>query len=875
MEVESAARKSYQARALFRKSATLQLRQKGTNCCQILTPILCLALVAIMKALAESQLSDKDQQASELASFPRILNPPLVPNFILMNLIPGLKIDSCEQWYYFDIDPEAEPGTEQYVGYLTGEREVPDNTTRSGLLGSIPNFMCRSNMKNNPYFARPPSKVNEDLYSTLDLLNSQPMRTSHESIYAPLLPDGAVTFYAASNTTLRYKVQINDQRFAAYHRNNGITKLGFGGDSHMLIITDGMLTLIDMIHQAFFRSLFNDTAVFTLLQYMPIKFNEAQEVQRLLNIMGASLYPISLSLLMPVFMYAVVLEKEERLQELMKMNGMRMRTYWLVNFGFDYLIYTLTVGVFMLFGYVVVALQFFTQTNPVIMWLLLLGWGISQIALAFFFQVFISKARTATVWGYLLSIFIVLWGITLSIAVYPIPERFPWYVLMYPHFAMARAIYILSVNCGYYHCVETFADMDAETGWCIFVLFVSGLAILAIAMYLNEIYPQEYGVPRHPLFCLRRKRPVAEMDDSPVEASSSGVQVDLSDEDDAVREERHKAHHLGDAVANHPLVVRDLRKVYPAKGGRPAKLAVASMSLVVGDGEMLGLLGPNGAGKTSLLNMLTGLYRPDGGNAWVSGSDILTSLDQVHLRMGVCPQFDILWPELTVEEHLLFYARLKGVGPKNEKVRVEAAMKEVYLTRFRTFRSTQLSGGMRRRLSVAIALVGDPRIIFLDEPTTGLDPENRRQLWDILAQCRQGRAMVLTTHSMEEADVLCSRIAIVNNGVLRCIGPQVTLKSTYGGGYHLFINCVRRHRDDSDGDVVGRVKDFVSTVLPHASLLSEFNGNLVYQVPQASCKVSFIFRTFEERKAEVGISDWGISQSSLEDVFLKVIGYDL
>lgn len=98
---------------------------------------------------------------------------------------------------------------------------------------------------------------------------------------------------------------------------------------------------------------------------------------------------------------------------------------------------------------------------------------------------------------------------------------------------------------------------------------------------------------------------------------------------------------------------------------------------------------------------------------------------------------------------------------------------------------------MKRRLSVAISLVADPKIIYLDEPSTGLDPENRRQLWDILSKLRGQQAMVLTTHSMEEADVLCSRIAIVNNGIMRCVAPQVRLKSLYGGGYHLYINCYK------------------------------------------------------------------------------------
>ena len=111
------------------------------------------------------------------------------------------------------------------------------------------------------------------------------------------------------------------------------------------------------------------------------------------------------------------------------------------------------------------------------------------------------------------------------------------------------------------------------------------------------------------------------------------------------------------------------------------------------------------------------------------------------------------------------------------------------LEKFGNYKIRELSGGMKRRVSVAISIVADPKIIFLDEPSTGLDPENRRQLWDILAKLKGKKAMMLTTHSMEEADVLCNRIAIVNNGIPRCIAPQTRLKSLYGGGYHLQINC--------------------------------------------------------------------------------------
>jgi len=144
---------------------------------------------------------------------------------------------------------------------------------------------------------------------------------------------------------------------------------------------------------------------------------------------------------------------------------------------------------------------------------------------------------------------------------------------------------------------------------------------------------------------------------------------------------------------------------------------------------------------------------------------------------------------MTVREHLVFYARIKGIPPHKENDLVRQALEDVKLTPRADFKTKALSGGMKRRLSVAIALVSDPKIIYLDEPSTGLDPESRRQLWDIFAALKGKRAIVLTTHSMEEADVLCQRIAIVANGILRCVAPQVRLKSLYGGGYHLQINC--------------------------------------------------------------------------------------
>ena len=221
-------------------------------------------------------------------------------------------------------------------------------------------------------------------------------------------------------------------------------------------------------------------------------------------------------------------------------------------------------------------------------------------------------------------------------------------------------------------------------------------------------------------------------------------------------------------------------------------------------------------------------------------------------------QFDILWPDLTVKEHLLFYARLKGISLSQEQAVVKQAMSEVYLKKFADLKTKELSGGMKRRLSVAISLVGDPQVVFLDEPTTGLDPENRRQLWDILSQCKGKRALILTTHSMEEADVLCDRIGIINKGNMKCIGNQTHLKNKFGSGYQLFINCYQKklleiiknsidlqdiHENllvpnevkiNAEGKTMGiiykELVKYIKELIPSSKLVRAFQGNFIFEV---------------------------------------------
>ena len=154
------------------------------------------------------------------------------------------------------------------------------------------------------------------------------------------------------------------------------------------------------------------------------------------------------------------------------------------------------------------------------------------------------------------------------------------------------------------------------------------------------------------------------------------------------------------------------------------------------------------AGKTTLINILTGLYESSGGQATISGFDIRRETNEAYTCLGVCPQFDIHWGDLTVEEHLYFYSRLKGVESNQEEKAVNKALESVSLEKLRNSLARTLSGGEKRRLSIAIALCGNPSVVFLDEPTTGLDPELRRLIWNIINDAKVGKAIVLTTVSL-------------------------------------------------------------------------------------------------------------------------------
>lgn len=242
--------------------------------------------------------------------------------------------------------------------------------------------------------------------------------------------------------------------------------------------------------------------------------------------------------------------------------------------------------------------------------------------------------------------------------------------------------------------------------------------------------------------------------------------------------------------------------------------------------------------------MMVGLLEPTEGTAVIGGHDIRVGMDAIYNMMGVCPQHDLLWETLTGREHLLFYGRLKGLEGAALFRAVEQGLRSVNLWNggVADKAAKQYSGGMKRRLSVAISLVGDPLVVYLDEPSTGLDPASRRNLWDVVRASKKGRAIVLTTHSMEEAETLCDRLGIFVDGRLVCVGNPKEVTSRYGG-YYVFTLTVPSHQEQS-------ARQFVLRRLARSARLTySVGGTLKFELPTSEVTLSAVFSAMAAAKA--------------------------
>ncbi len=294
--------------------------------------------------------------------------------------------------------------------------------------------------------------------------------------------------------------------------------------------------------------------------------------------------------------------------------------------------------------------------------------------------------------------------------------------------------------------------------------------------------------------------------------------------------------------------------------------AVKDVSFTVNEGEIFGLLGPNGAGKSTLIRMMTTLIPLTGGKAFVAGHDVAKLPDDVRRAIGVIPQALTSDPDLTVEENLIIYAKLYSVPRAQRAKNINEVLGAVDLLKWRDAPTKTLSGGMRRRLEIARGLVHNPRIFFLDEPTTGLDPVSRIAVWEMLDNLRKTRqlTMLLTTHYMEEADKLCDRIAIVDHGKLVALGTPIELKHNVPGA-----NVVEVHFEKDSQAWKERLEklDGVTSVQPESA---GFYRVITSSGSKTTMQLVEMATSFGE-----AITSLSVQNTTLDDVFVHYTGRQL
>jgi ABC-2 type transport system ATP-binding protein len=293
--------------------------------------------------------------------------------------------------------------------------------------------------------------------------------------------------------------------------------------------------------------------------------------------------------------------------------------------------------------------------------------------------------------------------------------------------------------------------------------------------------------------------------------------------------------------------------------------AVDHVSFQVEDGEIFGLLGPNGAGKTTLIRMLTTLTPPTDGTARVAGHDVRKDADGVRHSIGVIPQALTSDPELTAEENMLIHAKLYGVPASERKALIDGLLEAVDLTKFAKALVGTFSGGMRRRLEIARGLVHSPKILFLDEPTTGLDPVSRTNVWEMIQKIQQSGKLtiLLTTHYMDEADNLCNRIAIVDHGKMAALDTPTKLKDSVSG-----LDVVEAEFSATPADWPDALK-----ALPGVTGVSEHDG--VTHISSKSGPDTIGALMDLARQRNVKVHRVTVKTTTLDDVFLHYTGRQL
>ncbi|XP_043768566.1 phospholipid-transporting ATPase ABCA7 isoform X5 [Cervus elaphus] len=649
-------------------------------------------------------------------------------------------------------------------------------------------------------------------------------------------------------------------------------------------VCGGFVYLQDLLERAAVRVLTGTTPHAGLyLQQMPYPCYVDDAFLRMLSrslplfLTLAWIYSVALTV------KAVVREKETRLRYTMRAMGLSATALWLGWF-------LSCLGPFLLSTALLVLVlklgDILPYSHPGVLFLFLAAFAVATVVQSFLLSAFFSRANLAAACGglayfllYLPYVLCVAWRDQL-----PMGGRVAASLLSPVAFGFGCESLALLEEQGegaQWHNMGTGPTADVFS-----LAQVSGLLLLDAALYglatwyLEAVCPGEYGIPEPWNFPFRRSYWFGSQ-------TPKGPAPVLAVQDPKVLVEEAPPSLIPG------VSIRGLEKRFP---GNPQP-ALCGLSLDFYQGHITAFLGHNGAGKTTTMSILSGLFPPTAGSASVLGHDVRTSMAAIRPCLGVCPQYNILFDLLTVDEHIWFYGRLKGLsaaamGPEQDRL-----LQDMGLIPKRHAQTHHLSGGMQRKLSVAIAFVGGSQVVILDEPTAGVDPTSRRGIWELLLKYREGRTLILSTHHLDEAELLGDRVAIVAGGRLCCCGSPLFLRRHLGSGYYLTLakgppplatskkgetglknsmDAGQKREPGGQASSAGAAQlwAIVQRQVPGTRLVKDLPHELVLALPyKGALDGSFaeLFHDLDQRLGELGLTGYGISDTSLEEIFLKVV----
>ncbi|KYB26832.1 ATP-binding cassette sub-family A member 3-like Protein [Tribolium castaneum] len=554
--------------------------------------------------------------------------------------------------------------------------------------------------------------------------------------------------------------------------------------------------------------------------------------------------------LCPAVLQRVGEEKHSGTKEFMKMVGLNSSMLWL-----GWFIHALITNLFSIIVIVVlmkvpfwgVAYPPIEYSSGVVLFVFLFLYCMAAITFCFLIATIISKPSIATVVGLLIWIFSYFIPQALVTSHENLAWRFKIPLAIFPNMALHFGYNSISVYemrelgiqwSNIFHSGSG-GENDVTMGNVFVMLIVDMIFFMLLTIYIENVKPGKYGIAQPYTFplkslmnCVRCFGCFTKIDNDP-----STKRLDAE---------------------NGPPVCIEICELFKKFKN---VVAVENLSLNIYKNHITVLLGHNGAGKTTTMSILTGMINATNGYVKINGKDIKQNTSEVRRLLGLCPQHNLLFPDLTVFEHLKFFAMIKR--SKNSTKEAKEMLEQLGLEEKKYDMACTLSGGMKRKLCLGMALIGDSQVLILDEPTSGMDPESRRKVWNMLLEYRKSKTILITTHFMEEADVLGDYIAIMADGRLQDSDTPYNLKKKYNTGYHMSLMLESL---DFKKEITGEIRRHI----PEAQLIRTHHDTLVYLLPMdRKSKYKDVFVSLEDKKADWKIVTIGLSLTTLNDVFLK------